>query len=37
MLSPAAASYDRYRDFEERGERFAALVRDLARAESRRG
>lgn len=26
LLSPAAPSYDHYRDFEQRGERFAALV-----------
>jgi len=26
LLSPAAPSYDHYRDFEERGERFRALV-----------
>jgi UDP-N-acetylmuramoylalanine--D-glutamate ligase len=26
LLSPAAPSYDRYRDFEERGERFRALA-----------
>ena len=29
LLSPAAPSYDRYRDFEERGERFSALARAL--------
>jgi UDP-N-acetylmuramoylalanine--D-glutamate ligase len=29
LLSPAAPSYDRYRDFEERGERFSSLVRAL--------
>jgi len=27
LLSPAAPSYDRFTDFEQRGERFAALVR----------
>jgi UDP-N-acetylmuramoylalanine--D-glutamate ligase len=26
LLSPAAPSYDHYRDFEDRGERFRALV-----------
>jgi UDP-N-acetylmuramoylalanine--D-glutamate ligase len=26
LLSPAAPSYDNYRDFEERGERFKALA-----------
>lgn len=29
LLSPACASYDMYRDYRERGETFAALVRDL--------
>jgi len=28
LLSPAAPSYDRYRDFEERGERFRALAHE---------
>ena len=30
LLSPACASYDRYRDFEERGEHFRTLVRGRA-------
>ncbi len=30
LLSPAAPSYDHYRDFEERGERFHALVTAIA-------
>ena len=29
LLSPACASFDAYRDFEERGEHFRALVEDL--------
>ncbi|MBD0330159.1 MAG: UDP-N-acetylmuramoyl-L-alanine--D-glutamate ligase [Thermoleophilia bacterium] len=31
LLSPACASYDQFRDFEQRGDRFRALVRSLAR------
>jgi UDP-N-acetylmuramoylalanine--D-glutamate ligase len=29
LLSPACASFDRYRNFEHRGEHFAALVERL--------
>jgi UDP-N-acetylmuramoylalanine--D-glutamate ligase len=29
LLAPAAASFDRYRDFEERGEHFRSLVESL--------
>jgi UDP-N-acetylmuramoylalanine--D-glutamate ligase len=35
LLSPAAPSYDHYRDFEQRGERFRALAGDLAQAGRR--
>jgi UDP-N-acetylmuramoylalanine--D-glutamate ligase len=30
LLSPACASFDAYRDFEERGDHFRSLVADLA-------
>lgn len=30
LLSPACASFDQYRDFEQRGEHFRALVRELS-------
>jgi UDP-N-acetylmuramoylalanine--D-glutamate ligase len=29
LLAPACASFDQYRDFEERGEHFRALVRAI--------
>ena len=29
LLAPACASFDAYRDYEERGEHFRALVREL--------
>jgi len=36
VLSPACASFDQYRDFEERGDHFKALVRTLASDQGER-
>jgi UDP-N-acetylmuramoylalanine--D-glutamate ligase len=33
LLSPAGSSFDMFRDYQERGERFREIVRGLARAE----
>jgi UDP-N-acetylmuramoylalanine--D-glutamate ligase len=30
LLSPACASYDQFRNFEDRGDQFKALVRGLS-------
>ncbi len=37
LLSPAAASFDQFADFEARGEAFRAAVQRLANASAARG
>jgi UDP-N-acetylmuramoylalanine-D-glutamate ligase len=37
LLSPAAPSFDHYRDFEERGERFRSLARSGGMSAGLRG